>query len=295
VSERRRKVRASAFTLGRPVLTIGLGRRPLRDLYHFLLSSPWWLLLLVLAGGYVAANALFALAYLALGDVIEHAQPGSFSDAFFFSVQTMATVGYGNFWPRTLGANILATAEMITGGMGLALMTGLLFAKFARPTARVLFSDVAVVRTWEGVPSLMFRLANARSSNIVEVRVAVMLLRTERTAEGDELRRLHDLRLIRSQSAVFNLSWTAIHPIDEGSPLHGWDAAALAASDAVIAVSLTGYDENLANTIHARHTYTAGQVLFGRRLVDVLGTGPAGERTVDYGKFHDTEPERDTA
>jgi inward rectifier potassium channel len=273
------------------VITIGLGRRPLRDLYHFLVSSPWWLLLVLIAGAYVVVNALFALAYLAQGDVIEHARPGNFSDAFFFSVQTMATVGYGNFWPRTLGANLLATAEMITGGMALALMTGLLFAKFARPTARVLFSDAAVVRNWEGVPSLMFRMANARSSNIVEVRVAVMLLRTERAAEGDQVRRLHDLRLVRSQSAVFNLTWTAIHPIDAGSPLHGWDAAALAASEAVIAVSLTGYDENLANTIHARHTYAAGQVLFGRRLVDVLGVGPGGERTVDYGKFHDTEPE----
>jgi inward rectifier potassium channel len=287
----RRLVRASAFTVGRPVVALGLGRRPLRDLYHFLLTSPWWLLLLMIAGAYVVVNAVFALGYLAMGDVIEHARPGSFEDAFFFSVQTMATVGYGNLWPRTTAANLLATAEMITGGMGLALMTGLLFAKFARPTARVLFSNAAVVRSWEGVPSLMFRMANARSSNIVEVHVGAMLLRTERTAEGDEMRRLHDLRLLRSQSAIFNLTWTAVHPIDQASPLFGWDAAGLAASDAVIVVSLAGYDENLASTIHARHTYTANDVLFGHRLVNVLGLGPTGERTVDYGKFHDTEPE----
>ena len=291
MERRPRQRRVSAFGVARPVLTRGLGRRPLRDLYHFLLTSPWWLILLLIAGAYVAVNALFALAYLALGDVIEHARPGSFSDAFFFSVQTMATVGYGNFWPRTLGANVLATAEMITGGMGLALMTGLLFAKFARPTARVLFSEVAVVRKWEGVPSLMFRMANARSSNIVEVRVGATLLRTERTAEGDEMRRLTDLRLLRSRSPVFVLTWTAVHPIDEASPLRGWDAASLAASEAVIAVSLTGYDESLATTINARHTYGADQVLFGRRLVDVFGLSSGGERTIDYGKFHDTEPE----
>jgi inward rectifier potassium channel len=272
-------------------VTLGLGRRPIADLYHFLLTSRWRVLLPAIAATYVAINVVFALAYLALGNAIEHARPGSFSDAFFFSVQTMATVGYGNFWPRTTGANLLATAEMITGGMGLALMTGLVFAKFARPTARVLFSDVAVVRRWEGVPSLMIRMANARSSNIVEVHVGVVLLRSERAKEGDEVRRVHDLRLVRSTSAIFNLTWTAIHPIDEHSPLRGADAAGLASGDVVIVVSLTGYDENLASTVHARHTYTANQVLFGRKLKDVLGIGPAGERTVDYGKFHDTEPE----
>jgi inward rectifier potassium channel len=291
VSERRREVRGSGFGGGRPVVTLGLGRKPIADLYHFLLTSRWRVLLPTIAAAYVVVNAGFALAYLALGDAIEHARPGSFSDAFFFSVQTMATVGYGNFWPRTTAANILATAEMITGGMGLALMTGLVFAKFARPTARVLFSDVAVVRRWEGVPSLMIRMANARSSNIVEVHVGVVLLRSERTKEGDEVRRVHDLRLVRSQSAIFNLTWTGIHPIDEASPLHGADAASLAAGEVVLVVSLTGYDENLASTIHARHTYTANQVLFGRKLKDVLGLGPRGERTVDYRKFHDTEPE----
>jgi inward rectifier potassium channel len=267
-------------------------RSTLSDLYHFLLTSRWWQLLVMLAGAYVAVNVLFAVAYLALGDVIEHARPGSFADAFFFSVQTMATVGYGNFWPRTIAANILATAEMIAGGMGLALMTGLVFAKFARPTARVLFSDVAVVRSWEGVPSLVFRMANARSSQIVEAHVSVMLLRNERSAEGDELRKLHDLRLARSQSALFALTWTAIHPIDERSPLRGEDAASLAASSASVIVSFSGWDENLSANIHARHTYDAGRILFGRRLVDVLLDGPDGDRIIDYTRFHDTEPER---
>jgi inward rectifier potassium channel len=284
--------RPSAFYSGRSVVARGLRRSPLSDLYHFLLTSRWWQLLGILAGGYVGANVLFALAYLVLGDAIEHARPGSFADAFFFSVQTMATVGYGNFWPRTTAANVLATAEMIAGGMGLALMTGLVFAKFARPTARVLFSDVAVVRTWEGVPSLVFRMANARSSQIVEAHISVMMLRTERTAEGDEARRLHDLRLLRSQSALFALTWTAIHPIDAASPLFGADAAALARADVALVVSLTGYDENLASTVHARHTYPADRILFGRRLVDVLADAPGGDRVIDYARFHDTEPER---
>jgi len=290
----RRELRGSAFVRDdRRVVALGLGRRPLSDLYHFLLSTRWWVLALLIFGAYVTVNAAFALAYLAVGDAIEHARPGSFADAFFFSVQTMATVGYGNFWPRSTAANVLATVEMILGGMGLALMTGLVFAKFARPTARVLFSEVAVVRTWEGLPSLMVRMANARSSNIVEVRVGLMLLVNARTAEGDSVRRLFDLRLVRSRTPIFALTWTAIHPIDEASPLRGMDGAALAAADAVIVVSLTGYDDSLAATIHARHTYAAEQVRFGHRLRDVLSVGPAGERTIDYRKFHDTEPERD--
>lgn len=284
--------RPSAFQPGRPVIARGLRRNPLSDVYHLLLTSRWSLLLPALAGAYLAANALFAALYLALGDAIEHARPGSFADAFFFSVQTMATVGYGNFWPRTTAANIVATAEMIAGGMGLALMTGLVFAKFARPTARVLFSEVAVVRTWEGVPSLVFRMANARSSQIVEARVAVMLLRNERTAEGDEARRLHDLRLLRDRSALFALTWTAIHPIDAHSPLFGATPASLAASGAALVVSFSGFDENLATTVHARQSYAAERILFGRRFLDVLSDAPNGDRIVDYGRFHETEPER---
>ena len=276
---------------GEKILAVGLRPQPLADLYHSLLTARWWQFLLIVVVAYVSVNALFALVYLALGDAIEHARPGSFADAFFFSVQTMATVGYGNFWPRTTAANLLATAEMIMGGVGLALMAGLAFARFARPTARVLFSAVAVVRRWEGTPALMFRMANARSSQIVEAHVTVMLVRTERTAEGDVVRRLMDLRLLRAQHALFALTWTAVHSIDETSPLRGEDHRSLAEREAVLVVSFAGFDENLATTVHARHTYLASEILFGRRLADVIQRGPRGERTIDYRRFHETEPE----
>ena len=282
--------RRDAFS-GERILAIGLRPQPIADLYHSLLTARWWKFLLIVVVAYVSVNALFALVYLALGDAIEHARPGSFADAFFFSVQTMATVGYGNFWPRTTAANLLATAEMIMGGVGLALMAGLAFARFARPTARVLFSAVAVVRRWEGTPALMFRMANARSSQIVEAHVTVMLVRTERTAEGDVVRRLMDLRLLRAQHALFALTWTAVHPIDEVSPLRGEDPRSLAAREAVLVVSFAGFDENLATTVHARHTYLASDILFGRRLADVIQRGPRGERTIDYRRFHETELE----
>src|SRR5881296_521694 len=191
------------------------------DLYHHLLSAPWPRLLATIAGLYLAANALFALAYLAAPGSVENARPGSFVDAFFFSVQTMATIGYGKLVPHTGFANVLVTTEALVGLFGVAMVTGLMFAKFSRPTARVLFSRQAVVAPHDGVPSFMFRMANARGNNIVRAEVRVVLAREETTLEGSRMRRFHDLVLLRPRSTLFSFSWTAIHPITEASPFHG--------------------------------------------------------------------------
>ncbi len=288
---RRRERAERRYGMARPLVTLGLRSRPLTDLYHFLLTSSWRRLFLLVLGLYLGVNTLFALAYLALGPgAIENARPGSFADAFFFSVQTLATVGYGKMDPASAGANVVSTAEIFTGMLGLAVVTGLVFAKFSRPTARVVFSEVAVVAPFEGVPSLMFRMANARASQIVEATVSVVLVRTERTREGNEVRRLHDLRLLRSHHALFALTWTAVHPIDEHSPLRGTDAAGLARAAAALIVTFTGFDEDLAQTVHARHGYGAEQIRWGHRFLDVFQTLPSGERAVDYRRFHAVEP-----
>jgi inward rectifier potassium channel len=266
---------------------IGSTGRYLGDLYHFLLVSSWSRLLMMLALLYVASNCLFAIAYLVAGDSIQGGRPGSFADAFFFSVQTMATIGYGNLLPRTLWANILVTLESLVGLLGLAVLTGLIFAKFSRPTARVLFSRVAVIALWDGVPSLIFRMANQRGNQIVEARVHVVLARNETTAEGEVFRRLHDLDLIRNQTALFALSWTAIHPISDASPLYEATQASLAESEAEIIVSLTGLDESFSETVHARYSYRAGDIVWGARFVDVLSHLPDGRPQIDYTRFHD--------
>ena len=279
------------YGMAQPLVTLGLRARPLTDLYYLLLSSPWRRLFLLVLVAYLTVNSAFALGYLLLGPgAVENARPGSFADLFFFSVQTLATVGYGNMVPRTAGANVLSTVEIFTGMMGLAVTTGLVFAKFSRPMARVLFSDAAVIVPFEGVPSLMFRMANARASQIVEATVSAVLVRAERTREGERVRRLHDLRLLRNHHALFALTWTAIHPIDEGSPLHGQDAAVLAGSETALVVTLTGFDEDLAQTVHARHAYRADEIRWGHRFRDVFLTLPTGERAVDYGRFHETVP-----
>ena len=279
----------------RPLVALGLKRQPSKDLYHFLLTAPWRNLVLGLLLVYLTANALFALGYLATGDGIENARPGNFWDAFFFSVQTLATIGYGKMAPRTLGANALVTIEALLGLVSLALVTGLVFAKFSRPTARILFSEVAVVTRFDGVPSLLFRMANARANQVVEAHLRVTIVRTEVTAEGEEIGRLHDLKLRRDHSPFFSLTWTAIHPITPDSPLHGATSESLRKSATDVVVSLTGYDASLAQTIHARHAYGPEQVLWNARFRDVFVDLPDGQPAIDYGLLHETFPDTGAA
>ncbi len=275
---------------GGEILAIGLRRRPGRDLYHSLLTASWPKLFVLVVLAYAAVNAAFALAYLALGDGIENARHGSFGDAFFFSVQTLATIGYGTMAPRTIAANVLVSAEALLGLLGLALVTGLTFAKFSRPTSRVLFSRIATVAPYDGVPSLLFRLANERATQIVDAHLEVTIVRSELTAEGEQVRRMHDLPLRRSRSAFFALTWTAVHRIDASSPLLGATPESMARTETDIVISLTGFDESLAQTVHARHVYRPSQVVFGVRFRDVLSDLPDGTRSIDYRRFHEVEP-----
>lgn len=261
-----------------------------REPYHLLLTIPWAGFLALVALGYVAANALFALAYLAGGDGIENARPGNFLDAFFFSVQTMASIGYGVMHPRTAYANAVVTIESLVGLMGLAMGTGLGFARFSRPTARVLFSRVAVIAPFDGVPTLMFRAANQRRNQILEAQLRVRLTRDEVNAEGQFMRRVHDLKLVRSQNPMFSLSWTAMHQIDEYSPLYGATPETLAAAETTIVITLSGIDETVYQTIYTRHIYATHEILWNMRFADILLMMPDGQRHVDYSHFHDVIP-----
>ena len=260
------------------------------DLYHLLLTSSWPRLLGLLAIAYAAANALFALGYLIEPDAIENARPGSFADAFFFSVQTMATIGYGRMVPRTFLANTLVTLETLTGLLALAMITGLVFAKFSRPTARVLFSRVAVIGRRDGVRAFMFRMANERGNNIVEAQVHVALARQEVTAEGESVRRFYDLELARRLNPIFPNTWTVIHPIVDGGPLHHATATSLAVEDARIVVSVVGLDESYAQTVHARHSYGVQDIAWDARFVDIVTRDANGGLRIDYGQFHDVVP-----
>jgi len=260
------------------------------DFYLLLLQASWPKLILTFGLLYVVANAAFALAYTLDRGSIENARPGSFIDAFFFSVQTMATIGFGKLVPQTALANCLVTVESLVGLLGLAIATGLVFAKFSRPTARVIFSNNAVIAQWEGVRSLMVRTANERDNRILEAHIHLVLIRTETTAENVLVRRVIDLPLVRNRNPSFGLSWTAIHPIKEGGPLFGATPETLAASDDEIVVSLTGLDETYSQTIHARRSYRAREILCGVRFADILTRLPDGRMEIDYRHFHDVIP-----
>jgi inward rectifier potassium channel len=259
------------------------------DFYHQLLTSSWPFLLLKVGAAFVAVNGLFALAYW-LGGGIENAHRGSFADAFFFSVQTMATIGYGKLAPVTFSANLLASSEALAGLLTFALVTGLVFSKFSRPTARVRFTRKAVISLRDGVPSLMFRMANVRANQIVDAQIHVSFARQESTLEGEEVRRFYDLELTRHRNPIFDHSWTAIHPINLNSPLYRATAETLSAADASIVVSLTGIDETFSQTVYARYYYDAEDIIWGARLTDITRRTPDGEFFLDFTRYDEVVP-----
>ncbi|MBD2457202.1 ATP-sensitive inward rectifier potassium channel 10 [Nostoc sp. FACHB-87] len=272
------------------IMGLGVWHSYWRDPYHLLLTIPWSGFVLVIFAVYVAINTLFALAYLLGGDCIANARPGSFLDVFFFSVQTLASIGYGAMYPKTNYANIIVTIEAIAGVMGIAMMTGLAFARFSRPTARVIFSRVAVIVPYEQAPTLMFRTANQRRNLILEAQMRVYLMRDEITAEGEFMRRIYDLKLLRQQTPGFALSWSVMHIIDESSPLYGVTPDSLIQTNSVLMISLTGIDETVAQVVHARHSYGTNEILWNHRFVDILHHTSDGHRYIDYNHFHDVLP-----
>jgi inward rectifier potassium channel len=272
------------------VLIRGQDTRFYEDLYHNLLVCPWWQFFALIAVLFLVLNTLFAILYIAEPGSITGAREGSFEDAFFFSVQTFATIGYGAMSPATFYAHCVVTLEALLGLLSVALMTGLTFSKFARPTARILFSDKVAISTFNGVPTVMFRMANWRGNFLVEATLRVAVLVDETTAEGHIIRRPVEIPLVRDRNAVFFLSWTAMHAIDEKSPFAGDDAlAVLRSKNAQIMLSLNGIDETAGAQIHARRMYEIDAVVQNARFVDVITRTEDGTRVIDYAKFHDVE------
>jgi inward rectifier potassium channel len=267
---------------------IGHAKDGWKDAYHFLLTMPLAAFLAVMGAAYLGVNALFGLVYMVVGGV-DGVKPGDFADAFFFSVQTLGTIGYGQMAPRSFAAQGVVTVESFFGLFNLAIATGLLFARISRPTARVLFSDRAVVTQHDGAPTLMFRAANRRRNRIVEAEVTVNIMRDWQTREGTRMRGFETLETVRSRSPVFTLTWQIMHRIDEASPLFGQTTESLLAQRAEIVVVLKGLDETFAQTIHARASYTPEEIVWGGRLVDVFSRNADGQAVIDYTRFHDIE------
>ena len=259
------------------------------DIYHRALVLRWPVFLAAGTLFYLFLNVIFATLFWARPGAIDHARPGSFTDAFFFSIQTMATIGYGVLTPVGTYANVVMTAETMVSLLFVAVTTGLTFARFSRPTARVDFSRYAVVALHNGVPTLSIRMSNARRNQILEADVRLVLLQLEQTVEGRMMRRFYDLPLSRAHTPIFSFSFTAMHTIDERSPLYGMTPEMLEAEDAELLVTVTGMDETMSQTIHARASYAYDEILFGRRFRDMMGFTSEGRLVIDHRLMHELE------
>jgi inward rectifier potassium channel len=266
----------------------GQGSSLANDAYHFLLSASWTSIGLLFAGLFLGTNLLFATV-LWLGNANVTSATG-FLDYFWFSVQSLATIGYGTLAPADTLSNVVVTIESFLGFGFTALITGIFFARFSRPSARVMFSDVVIIAEQGGERTLTLRVANARITAVVEANINVYLTRDEVLPTGERTRRIHELPLRLRVQPVFALSWNVVHVIDEKSPLFGIREGDLKPGNGNIVVTLHGIDDRLAATIHARHSYHPEDLVFDRRFTDIIGTDPDGSRYLDFASFHQTEP-----
>jgi inward rectifier potassium channel len=260
------------------------------DLYSYFLSGSWTRVFVASSILFVLANVFFAALYLLEPGAIGGVARATFADAFYFSVQTMATIGYGVLHPNpvsTLG-NLIVSAESLISIVGVAVMTGLIVAKASRTSAGVLFSQVITVAPRNGVPTLMIRLANARGNEIVDARIQVVVLKDEVSPEGHHMRRLHDLQLERSNTPLFALGWTVMHVIDEKSPLREVDFTRPGDKMGLIMVTMTGHDGTFGQTTYARYSYQPEDIRHGERFVDVMSQLEDGRMMIDLTKFHAT-------
>ena len=272
---------------------LGGQARPLRDFYHAVLRASWPTTLGLIAAIFLAVNTLFALIYLAAGGVA-NARPGSLLDAFFFSVETMGTIGYGAMYPQSDAANWWMVVESVVGVILTALATGLVFAKFSRPTARIVFTRKAVICPFNGVPTFMFRVGNERGNAIVDALFRVVVTRTEHTREGEQFYRSYDLELVRRRVLSLNRSFNLLHLIQEGSPFFGQTPQSIVEQEYELAIVVVGIDDTVLQTVHARHNYYADDIVWGARLADALSDLPDGSMQLDLDKFHDVEPSKPT-
>ncbi|MCB9697665.1 MAG: ATP-sensitive inward rectifier potassium channel 10 [Alphaproteobacteria bacterium] len=267
----------------------GAPRTPVRDLYHVFLRVPGWVSLAMIVVRLVALNVLFALVYVVIGGVA-HARPGSLMDAFFFSVQTMGTIGYGAMYPETTLANAVVAVEALTGIVATAVATGLIFAKVTQSTSRINFSELAAVSPMDGVPTLMFRVGNERGNLVMDAQLRVVVAKTVTTREGTLMYRMLDLKMVRDRTPALTRTWTVMHHITPDSPLYGMAPEDLEEHEVELMVTLVGTDDTTLLPVHGRARYEAKDIRYGHRLADVLDLLPDGRVRVMLQKFHDLVP-----
>jgi inward rectifier potassium channel len=261
-----------------------------RDTYHWILCLSWPRFVAFLLAVYFAINLVFATAYALGGACIGEMTPGSFPESLFFSIETLATVGYGHMYPANLYGHVVVTTEIIMGMFWVAVITGLIFVRFARPTARIVFSNCLVIAPFDGRLSIMYRVANLRHTTMAEAEFRLLYSRDERVAEGEDIRRFYELKVYPERMISFPAALIIRHTIDEQSPLHGITSEILEKEDAFFVASTLSLELVMAASVQSIQDYAWEDIRFGERFVDVYTELEDGRLTVDYGRLHETEP-----
>lgn len=269
----------------------GTSRFDLRDPYHLAVTLTWPQFLAALLTLYLSVNVVFAVLFWLIPGSVAHARPSSFADAFFFSIETLATVGYGEMYPATAYGHVVAATEIVCGLAFTAILTGLTFVRFSRPRAKLVFAANPVVAMHNGKPTLMVRIGNARAAMLLDAAAKLNVLIAETTAEGRQLHRALELRLERAHIPVFPLFWTIMHVLDERSPLHGYDAARAIAANAKVFVTLEAREPTLAAVVHDIRSYEPEDIRFGMRYVDAVTTADDGAPILDLTRIGTLEPD----
>jgi inward rectifier potassium channel len=291
---RQRRQRDATMRVGAGAVELvkrGASRYDFSDPYHIAIELSWKGFALAFVGLELGINVVFALLYLARPGCVANMRPGSFSDAFFFSLETLATVGYGTMAPATLYGHAVSAIEIVCGMVFTAIMTGLLFVRFSKPRPRILFADQAVVTSHNCSPTLMVRIANGRMTLLTNATVRMGVVLFEESAEGHSLRRLHDLALSNASLSLFPMTWTVMHEIDEKSPLAGYDAERFEEGDARLFLSIEARDHAIGALVHDMRIYTAVEVLFGMHYAEAVTVDDQRRPVADLTRLSLVEPD----
>jgi inward rectifier potassium channel len=278
----------------REILTEGIRRVVFQDLFHYFMTVTWPQLFATFAAFFLVFDTLFGFLYFLVPGCVANLNPPGFAGAFFFSVETLATVGYGDMHPQTVYGHTVAMIEIFVGLMSLAVITGLMFARFSRPRARFLFSKNLVVRPIDGRRTLVLRAANLRLNVVQDASARFYMTRNEVTPEGYRIRRVIDLPLLRSTQPMFNLGWTIMHALDESSPIFQETPDSLRKSEARFVLNMSGTDESTGQTLTTRAEYSDRDVRWNATFRDILVEDADGLLHIDYAKFDEVDPYRDT-
>lgn len=287
LNERMSKARVVRFG-DREIIAEGLRLNFWADISHRCMTASWPAFICGAALVFIAFNAVFAALYWIGDQPVSNVPESAYIDYLYFSIETLSTAGYGDMHPQTHYGHFIATVELFTGIFSMSLMTGLVFARFSRPHARLLFANSPVISNHEGKPTLMVRFANERHNIIGNATAKLWLLRNVVSKEGQSLRRFFELPLVRNEHPALALSWTLYHVLDEASPLYGLDADDFRAINVSLVVVVTGYDVVAAQSVHARRSYDHTDIRFGKRYADILDASEDGRLRIDYGRFHET-------